>query len=410
MTFPTITEKYGSLSATGLAKEATFGTPVTASTFLPMTDNTMEEDPGWFSPELMQATRDLHVFNLQGEAKFEGAITGPIFPSNAMELFVASIGADATPGTGVTGTSAAGTGSTLASGGSLAGATTITLTAGGGANFSANEYIQVDVNAAGPPVTTAECRKILSIATDTLTLDTALVYAHAAAATVAHVQAPYTHTISQANTLPSLTVEKNVGDFQSLQFAGCRVSKFDIKAPVGNTPVEMTADMMGQSVATLTSPTPVTITDELPFVFTEANLSFYGSSRLETTNVGITIDNGMKATYTYSGNHGPSFLTPVTLHVNGAIDLVWDSFTDSTYGDFQRMAAQTLGALTWTIQHPASAGEITVTLPQIALSKFANPVKMTDVVMTNMSYEASKQLTDGYTIQATVVNNVWIGY
>lgn len=405
MPFPTFAEKSGSLSATGLAKEATFGTPVAATTWLPMTENTMEEDPGWFSPEVMMATRDLHVFNMQGEAKFSGAVGGPLFPSNAMALLVASIGQDAAAGYGVTGS--AGSGSTTLSSGSTAGATTISVASATG--FSTNQVIQVDTNNTVTP-TTSECRKITNISGTTLTLDTALVYAHASSAPVVGVVAPYTHTINQENTLPSLTVEKVVGDFQSLQFAGCRVGKLDIKAPVGNSPVEVTADLSGQSVTTLSTPTAVAVTNEEPFVFSEATLSVFGGSRTDVTNVGITVDNGLKETYTYSGSHGPSFITPVTLHVNGTIDVVWDSFTDATYGDFNRMANQTLGALTWTVQHPSSGGTVTINLPQIVLSKFANDVKMTDVIMSSLNYEATKSLSSGYTIQATVVNSVYVAY
>lgn len=406
MAYPTITERPGSLSATGLAKEATFGTPVAATTFLPMTGNTMEEDPGWFSPHLMQGVRDAQIYNLYGEAKFSGALTGPIFPSNAMALLVASIGADAAAGYGVTGT--ASTGSTTLSGATTAGATTITVTSATG--FTQGQIIQVDTNSTTGP-TTAECRKIATISTNTLTLDQALTYAHASSVAVIGVVAPYTHTITQGNTLPSLTVEKNIGGFQSLQFAGCRVNKFDLKAPTGNSPVEMTADMMAQSVTTLNTPTAVTVADEAPFVFAEASVSIFGQARAEASNVGISVENGLKETYTY-GNHGPAFLTPVSVKANGTIDLVFSSLNDPTYGDFSRMQNGTLGALAFTLQHPSSGGSITINMPQIVLSKYANDLKAEDVIMSSMSYEASRPLTgtSQYTIGATVSNSAYLPY
>lgn len=404
MPFPTITEKSGALSATGLAKESTFGTPVAASTFLPMSANTMEEDSGWFSPTLMQGYRDKQIYNLYGEAKFTGSITGPIFPSNAMALMVASIGADAQPGAGVTGT--VGSGSTTLSGTVTAGATSITVASASG--FSTGQVVQIDVNSGTS--TTSECRKI-TVSGTTFTLDSALTYGHASGVAVIGVVAPYTHTINQANTLPSLTVEKNLGGYQSLQFAGCRVNKFDLKAPVGNSPVEITADMMAQSVQVLNTPTAISVANELPFVFAEAALTIYGSSRAEASNVGISVENGVKETYTF-GNHGPAFLTPVNLHATGAIDLVWSSLNDPTYGDFNRMANGTLGALTFTLTHPSSNGTITINLPQIALSKYANDVKAEDVIMSSLTYEASRPLSGAsqFTIQATVVNSVYTAY
>jgi hypothetical protein len=322
--YPTITERYGSLSATGFAKEVTFGTPVAATTFLPMSGNTMESDPGWFAPELMMGVRDRNVFNMYGEAKFAGTVDGPLFPSNAVELLVAAIGTDAVTGTA----------------------------------------------------------------------------------------APYTHTISQANTLASITVEKNLGGYQSLQFAGCRVNKLSIKAPTANEPVTLSADIMGQSAAILTSPTAVSVTNEIPFVFAEAVLTLDSHARADVTNVQIDIENGIKETYTYSGNHGPSFLTPVSLHVTGTIDVVWSSLNDSTYGDYTTMENGTLGALSLALTHPGGGGySATLSMPQVVLSKYKNDVKFSDVVMSSLTFEASRPLSGStYSIQAVVLNGVSAAY
>lgn len=479
MAFPTITEKYGSLSATGFAKETTFGTPVAANTFLPMVSNTMEENPGWFSPHLMQNLRDLQVYNLYGEAKFQGTINGPIFPSNAMEVMSAAIGADAITGWGVYASPTTPTSTTVASP-SIAGATTITLTSGTGfatgqqiivgtgtnqearritnvagavitvqdafyfahattetavtgttttlsapvtaptstvtvtsaTGITANTtIIQIDVNSVSGGLT-SEIRKVTNVVTTTLTLDSPLTFNHASAAVVTIVSAPYTHTLNEQNTLPSLTVEKNIGGFQSLQFAGCRVGKFDLKAPTGNTPVDLSVEMTGRSVLPLNTPTAVTVVDEMPFVFAEANLNVFGTLRTEVSNTTVSINNGLKETYTYSNFHGPSFITPVTLHTNGAIDLVFSSLNDATYGDFNRMANGTLGQLQFSLIHPASGGTITVFLPQIVLDKYANDIKMEDVVMSNLTYEATRPLSGNtqFTIQATVTNSVYLPY
>lgn len=478
MGFPTITEKYGSLSATGLAKETVFGTPVAANTFLPMTGNTMEEDPGWFAPHLMQNLRDLQVYNLYGEAKFNGTITGPIFPSNAMELLVAAIGSDSITGWGVYGTLATPTSTTL-NGSTVTGATSFTVTSptgfvigqevlvGTGGNQEARlisnvvgsvitvadallyphangvavstgttttlaalvtaptstitvtsatgivqgTVLQVDVNSVFNG-RTSEVRVVTNVVSTTVTLDQPLTFNHASGSQVLIVTTPYTHTINEQNTLSSLTVEKNIGGFQSLQFAGCRVNKFDLKAPVGNTAVEISAEMMGRSVAVLNSPTAVSVTNEMPFVFAEANLTIFDTLRTEVSNTNVSIENGVKETYTYSNFHGPSFLTPVTLHTSGAIDLVFDSLNDSIYGDFQRMNNGTLGSYQFTLIHPLSQGTITINQPQIVLNKYANDLKMEDVVMSTLSYEATRQLSGPaqFTIQATVVNNVYLPY
>jgi hypothetical protein len=260
--------------------------------------------------------------------------------------------------------------------------------------------------------TSSEVRKVTNVSTNTLTLDQGLTYAHLTGVQVTLVTTPYTHTIAEANTLPSLTVEKNLGSFQSLQFAGCRVGKFDLKAPVGNAAVEMSIDLSGRSVATLNSPTPVTVTNELPFVFAEANLDIYGVARTDVSNTSIAIENGLKETYTYSNFHGPAFITPVILHGSGAIDLVWSSLNDSTYGDFTKMANGTLGAFHFGLSHPTNTAAISVFMPQIALNKFSNDVKMEDVIMSALTFEATRQITGStqFTIQAAVSNTVYLPY
>lgn len=372
-----------------------------------MTGNTMELDPGWFSPELMMDARDLHVFNLYGQAKLQGALDGPIFPSNAMQLIAASIGQDGQPAFGVVGS--AGSGSSTLSALVNAGATSVTVVSGAG--FSANQYIQIDVNNTVGP-TTSEVRQITTVVTNTLNFTTPLVYGHASGATVAGVVAPFTHTFLQTNTLPSLTVEKNIGNFQSLQFAGCRVGKLSVKAPTSNEPVTMTADLSGRSVAVLNTPTGVNVTNENPFVFAECTLTLFGNVRAEVSNFEIDIDNGLKETWTYSGQHGPSFITPVTVHVSGKIDLVFDSLNDATYGDFSSMSNGTLGTLVFTMIHPSSGGTVTFTLPQVVLSKFANDLKMTDVVMSSLTFEATRPLTgtSQWTVGATVANSAYLAY
>jgi hypothetical protein len=199
---------------------------------------------------------------------------------------------------------------------------------------------------------------------------------------------------------------------QSLQYAGCKVNKLDVKCPVGNEPAAMTADMMGQSVAILDTPSGISIANELPFVFTEASVSFFGSTRSEAGNLSVSIENGLKETYTYSGNHGPSFITPINLHVSGTLDMVWSSLDNATYGDFTRLINQTTGVLNVSLTHPASGGSIALSIPQIVLSKDPVDVKAEDVVMSQLSWEASRPLSGSslYTIGATVINSQPVAY
>lgn len=552
MAFPNITERSGAQSATGFAKETTFGTPVASTSFLPMMSNTLELDPGWFSPHVMQANRALQIYNLYGEQKFQGAINGPLFPTMGVAFLLGSIGFDNQVGFGVTGTpnmtasvsttttatvligatvvpvtSATGfavgqtinvdTGllaetkrivsisglnitvdsafsqnhasgitvvtfgltSTTTNGSTVAGATTVTLTSATG--FATGQFITVDtglnvetrritnvavnvitVDAAfnfahssgvaavtastttlsAPSVATAttvtvtsatgivngtiiqidtnsvaggftsEVRKVTNVAGTTLTLDAALTYAHASGAVVTIVVTPFTHIVQDAASLPSFTIEKNVGNFQSLQFAGGRIGKMDIKVPSGNSPADITADITGRSVQVLNTPSSVSIINENPYVFAEANVVFNNNVRADVRNVNISIDNGLKPVYTYSGNRGPSFITPVTLHVSGSFEAVWSSFNDPTYGDFTLMQQGTLAALNVTLVHATTNNTVTLTINQVAINKFANDIKMEDVILSTMNFEATKPVSGNFlnTITATVADTQYLPF
>ncbi len=311
-------EKYGSLSATGEAKETTFGTPVAATEFVPALGNTLAQDPGWFTPSVMQAVRDAQIYNLYGEQKNAGSVNAPMFPTNGIRYLVAAIGTDTVTGAG-----------------------------------------------------------------------------------------PYTHTIAEANILQSLTVEKNIGNFQSLQFAGTRVSKYSIKAAAGNSAAEFTADLVAQSVAILGTPTTVVVVNEEPFVFSEFTLTSGSNAIHQATNFQLDIDNVLKETYTFNQSPEVQFLTPTALKVSGSFDVVFDNLSSTNFDWFTQAINGSQAALSFELQHPAGLS-ITFSMPLVTLSKTDQDTKPESVVMETVNFEA--MYSSGSTISAVVVNNVSTAY
>ncbi len=356
----TVVERYGSLSATGLAKEVTFGTPVLPTGFVPMTGNELQLDVGLFSPKVMFGQRDLNTFPLYGQYKLAGALNAPLFPTNA-------------------------------------------------AGLSIGQIVQIDVNNTVGP-TTAECRKITNLVSTTVTLDTALTYAHAASVAFDVVLAPFTHTIRQANALSSFTVEKDMGGFDSLQFAGARINKFNISTQNGDTEATFSADLVAKSSAVLDSPSAISIVSESPFVFAEATLTLFSDAVIQCTDFSMDIENGLVSTYTFNSSHNLQFLTPVTRRVSGKIDVVFTSLDDADWGYYTKMINGSSGALVFALTHPASGGSITFTLPLVYLKLATDAVKMEDVIMTSLSYEAFLNLSTLQTISASVVDSQYLPF
>ena len=448
--------------------------------------------------------RDVNVFALYGEQKHAGDISAPFFPTNGIQLLSAAMGYDGgtaasgqLTGYGVTFASSASTSTgyvtTTLNGGLAAGVTSVTVTSATG--MAVGGYVQIDVNVAGG--TTAEVRKITNIASNVLTLDTATNFAHLTGAAVAYVTAasatPFVHTLLSGNTLPSLTIEKNIGGYQSLQFAGSRIGKYSVKAQASDSAVDFTASVMSQSVAifngsstsyTVTSatvntstglatytvasnpfavndwvvvsgfsggaanlnvsgvvtaatattftiantattnityasgglaaskaPSAVSVINESPFVFAEATLNLFGNVVAQVTSVSLDLENGLKPTYTFNNSHNLQFLTPLTRKVSGQLEVVFTSLDDATWGYFDKMLTQTQGALSVSFTHPNGAS-LTISLPQINIAKYGDSIKLEDVVMTSLDFEASYALGASVpsTIMSTVTNFAWLPY
>lgn len=403
-----VVERWGSLSATGIGVESQFGVPVLPTSTVPMTGNSLSLDPGLFFPKVQMGQRDLNIFPLYGQNKLAGSISAPLFPSNGAELVVSAIGMDAAPGQGVVGSTP--TNATTMSSSSIVGATTINVAAITGYT-AGTTIVQIDTNTG--TTKTSECRKVTTItgtATPyTLTLDAPLAYAHASASAVSAVLAPFTHQISQQNTLPSLTVEKNLGGFDSLQFAGCRINKLALSCQATNQEATISADIMAQSAAVLDAPSAITVVNENPFVFAEAQLSMFGQVIAQAENFSMDIENGIKDTYTY-GSHGPKFLTPVTRHISGKTDLVFTSLDDATWGYYTQMTAGNEGALAFSLTHPNGGGTWTFNLPAVRLKTYTDAVPMDDVIKSSLAFEARLNLATSTTIAATLVNSAYIAY
>jgi hypothetical protein len=419
MPLPVNPERAGSLSAVGCAKEATFGTLLAPTNWAPFKSCTLIPDTGLFFPGVMMGQRDRNIFAAYGEYKYLGAVNSMVMPTNGIPYLVAAIGAD-----GARAAQAAGNGTTsvttgagtTTSGSSIVGATSLTLSASGPANGT---VVQVDVNSG---TTSAECRKISSGGgTTTITLDQALNYAHASGVAVVPATNPtgqtqpmFSHAIVQGNTLDSLTVEKIVGGYQSEMYVGCRVAKYNMKLAAGMTEAEFTADLMGKSASFQASPDAVSVANESPFVFAEATVTLFGTAIQIPTSIEIDINNAPKATYTFGQSHDPSYITPMARLISGKLDTVFTSLNDATYGYFQQYYTNSpmTGSLSLLLSHPSNAGSVTITLPTVNFKKLTDEIKLEDVVLQPLEYEARANLAASpiSTISATIVDSTYLPF
>lgn len=399
-----IEERLGGLGSVGTAKETTLGTPVLPTDFIDVDSCTLQADPGWFSPAVITASRSKQVYDGYGQAKIEGNVENPLYPAMGVSLLAGSIGIDGAPGLGVTSVGASAI--TTLSASAAVGATTVTVTSATG--IAANDIIQIDVNSATGP-TTSECVTVVSIATDTLTITPALVYSHAASVSVllAPANPTFQHIIIPSNTLPSFTIEKNLGDFQSEQYSGCRVNKLTLKAQSTNTPVSVTQAILGTGWNPLSTPSPIArLANQSIYTFAGASLTqtINGTSATlvaQAQNLTVNIDNGLQVEYTMANSNFPQFNTPGAIVANGDVELIWSSLTDPNWGYFQNMgpgaAADFNLAFDFQIPNTGTAtSSISVIYPKAKISKLVDDMKLDAVIKSTITFEALRTSYLGY--------------
>ena len=265
--------------------ETVFGVVQTGT----MPDPDMEWEPIW---ALGSASARNFYTMYRGKKSLNGSI-GDIWILDGAPALYLPIGTVATVGSD----KALGGGSTL-NGGTAIGATSAVLT--DATDYTTGDYIQIDTT------TLAEVRKITNVVTNTLTLDFPLQYAHTTGATCNEVQSTYTHTISEASTLLSFTMQHEMFDSTNTsqlirRYSGGKVGRASFAATEGEQLRVSLDDMMfcsykadggaGVATASLTYPTTQ------PMIFSYGALTLWGTEFARLKNFNIDLSNNLEPKY-----------------------------------------------------------------------------------------------------------------
>lgn len=226
--------------------------------------------------------------------------------------------------------------------------------------------------------------------------------------------APFSHAVTAQDLLSSMTIEKDLGGFQSEQYAGCRVNKIVISSAATDSAVSFTADVIAQSSVILNTPSSMpAVANENFFVFSDASLmNLFGNPiGAVITNISMTLDNQIKANYTHDGNHNVNFLTPTARHVSGTFTVVWTSLNDPTFGFYNEMFGGNTGSLETIWRNAGTGNLVQMNIPRIALKKTTDDIKINDTIMQTVSFEGFYDLADGLpSISMTVLNSQSTAY
>jgi len=169
-----------------------------------------------------------------------------------------------------------------------------------GTGYLTDDYIQTG------ETTVAEVRKITNVATNTITLDYPLLFHHLVGAVCNEVISPYTHTISEASRLGSITLQHEMFDSDGnseliRRWSGGKIGRATYSGSEGEE-LKMSLDEIifrsyavdgdsGVATATLDYPTTQ------PFIFSYGALTLWGTEFARIRNFSIDVGNALEPRY-----------------------------------------------------------------------------------------------------------------
>ncbi len=395
----------------GVGVEATKGTGVAATEYLPLLDESLAVDPGILLVETFGGARDPIHTSVVGEQKVTGKVDVPLYVDQGMALLGAAIGDDVYQFS-----SAAGTGQVIGGTGVAAGATVVVIATQTSPVIAANDFIelhQLGVGVAVGVTNLSEVHKVQSVSGAgpyTVTLVSGETVANAYASTGSAYRIPSTTTAFShvlqpdqptAATYRTLTIEKNRGGLDSRQYAGVTVKKASLKMATKDF-AKMSYDLTALTDINL-APTTPTFGTSAPLALANFAISLFGTSDTSVVSFDFDVDNGVKEYHTFASQNLPSLAVPLKRLLKGK----WVNIAQSaTY--YANALAGTTGAVTLTLTQGANS--ITIALPKFVITKVGQPLKIGELFMFDADFAAYQDDSSGYDVRVTVVNSKWLPF
>lgn len=304
-------------TAFGLAKEATRGTAVNPTAFIPITSITSPNDMAHYTPDKGYRGSAVKTYNqVATQIWAEPSVGFDVFPDTIGYLLDMILGEMSTTGT------SPGSGTTLASSAS-AGASTISVAANTGMTVAAT--IQIDTGAL------SECRTIASISgtgpyTITFSAGQTLRFAHASSVAVVPVSAPFITKSNVTNTQPFQPPSYTVTDYngtETFQAAATLCSELAFKFTATGL-LTATAKFIALQSATTTKPTPTYSADTVMAAWRGAT-TLNGTPISSMQDGELTFKRTVTAIPTVNGSQAPAAIfAGGDLEVTGKANLIYD--------------------------------------------------------------------------------------
>ncbi|GEM_PF-2143123 len=384
----------------GAAVEAAVGTPVGATFWVPILEESLQRDPGIILEKLLRQTRDVAFTPALGEQKIEGTVSLPLYVDQGIGLLAAAIGVDLYQYSTTASSSQAIGGSGIATG---VGSFSIAALPSG---LAVGGFLELHQTSSANPSATnlSEIHKVASISGSgpyTIGIGSELTrYAYSAGGSAWNAQAgPYVHALLPDQPSPAtwktLTVEKNLGGLTSLQYAGAVVAKAALKLTAKEA-AKLTCTLMAMGDAQITGSTP-SFGSSAPLALPNFAVSLYGAADTSVATFDLEVDNGAKNYWTFTGANLPALIVPVERKVTGKFTNVVQSMAY-----YNNMAAGTMGPFVLTFAQGASS--LAITLPLCVITKLGVPLKVGDLLLYDAEFQATYSATSANSISGQLTS------
>lgn len=408
---PALTTYIGTRGFIGLAPEATKGTAVAATSWLPLLDGeSLKHAPGIVTQKMIRATRAEQSLPYVGEQKVEGKLPTLLFVDQALVPLAQAIGNDTYQTS-----SAAGTAVSIGASGSglSAGSGAITVTTQTSTPIAANDYVMIQQASGSPSLSNlSEVHKVQTVTGagpyvltfvtgETLnnTYTTSGMISRIASGTTA-----FTHNIfpdqPNASAYKTFTIEKNIGGLESLQYAGAIVDKLSLKANTKDA-VKCDYDIKAYIDNGSVTPSVPVLGTSNPLSLAGYAMSIAGAADTSVTDFSFDLSNGGKEYWTFNTSSMPAVLPPTMRSIKG-------KWTNIVQNDTYR--ANSIAGTTFAIAPTFTQGanSVAFNFPKCVITDLVEVLKLGDLVMYDVTWDALYSESSGYDVSATVINSNWL--
>jgi hypothetical protein len=368
---------------------------------------TATKDPSKWGTQAYTGSRAKWTGRYGGQIKTDGKADFMLRPTVNVGMLGKAVGADyvtgTTPGTPV---------NTTLNGSTTAGATTVIVASAAG--LLANDVIQIDTGSK------SECRKIVSISTNTLTLDVALLVAHNTGVAVAKVIAPFTHNFFSATSdLPSFAMEDYVPYDDSTAanglakysyfMPGCKVKSWSMESDFQEG-IKLSIGYEAQDKIQIPQMNgAVTIPTENAMTFDMIATLFNGSALLRIDSIKLEGDNDLQSRYTSQGSRRKYALKAGQQAVKGSFKVYEEQTAQALYWSI--FDSSTTMQLDWNIIDPATNYAVKWNLPKISIENFDDSnFKPSDLIDADINFEAVLDTATAGNANLKVLNGQYLPY